>query len=48
MSITIFKQLYNLDPIEKSIQNIGKVTHKLEQTLIRPTNYRLEIAKKEK
>lgn len=43
-----FNQLYDLDQIEKKIQNADLVTHKLEPASIKATNHRLEDVKKEK
>ncbi len=43
-----FNQLYDLDWIERGIQNIDAVAHKLEPASIRVTNHRLEVAREEK
>ena len=43
----LFNQLYDLDWIEKDIQNADAVTRKLGPTLIRATNHRLEVARKD-
>ena len=42
-----FNQLYNLDWMEKSIQNADVVTCKLGPALIRAINHKLEVAKED-
>lgn len=43
-----FNQLYNSDQIEKGIKNVDAITYKLKLALIKATNYRLKVSKKER
>ena len=43
-----FKQLYDLEQIEKGVKNADKVARKLRPASTRATNQRLEVAKEKK